>query len=69
MAIKHLTAAVAVLVALAAGAMAAPGGSPSVSTPVTELKFGPTGVSDGDDDFLASRRSRIQVERSFRHAL
>lgn len=47
MAIKHLTAAVAVLVGLAAGAMAASGGNPSISTPVTELKFGPTGVSDG----------------------
>ena len=26
---------------------AAPSGQPSVSTPVTELKYGPTGVSDG----------------------
>jgi beta-alanine degradation protein BauB len=33
--------------ALTAGAIAASGASPSVSTPVTELKFGPTGVSDG----------------------
>ena len=47
MAIKHLAATVAVLIGVAAGATAAPGGSPSVSTPVTELKFGPTGVSDG----------------------
>lgn len=33
--------------ALAAGPIAASGASLSVSTPVTELKFGPTGVSDG----------------------
>ncbi|MBX9650994.1 MAG: DUF4437 domain-containing protein [Xanthobacteraceae bacterium] len=47
MAIKYLAATVAVLIGVAASAMAAPAGSPSVSTPVTELKFGPTGVSDG----------------------
>ena len=47
MAIKRLTAAAAVLVSLVAGAIAASSGSPSVSTPVTELRFGPTGVSDG----------------------
>ena len=28
-------------------ALASPSGQPSVSTPVTELKYGPTGVSDG----------------------
>lgn len=33
--------------ALAVGPIAASGASLSVSTPVTELKFGPTGVSDG----------------------
>ncbi len=44
---KYLAAAAAVLVAVTSGAVAAAGGSPSVSTPVTELKFGPTGVSDG----------------------
>jgi hypothetical protein len=47
MKIKILTAAAAVLVTLTVGTMAASGGSPSVTTPVTELKFGPTGVSDG----------------------
>ncbi|MET3107500.1 hypothetical protein AAKU67_001431 [Oxalobacteraceae bacterium GrIS 2.11] len=33
--------------ALAFHASAAPGNYPSVSTPVTDLKYGPTGVSDG----------------------
>ena len=28
-------------------AFAGPSGQPSVSTPVTELKYGPTGISDG----------------------
>jgi len=28
-------------------ALAAPSGQPSVSMPVTELKYGPTGISDG----------------------
>jgi len=28
-------------------ALGAPSGQPSISTPVTELKYGPTGVSDG----------------------
>ena len=45
---KSLTAMAAVfLTALTAGAIAASGRSPSVSTPVTNLKFGPTGVTDG----------------------
>ena len=46
--IKLLTAAAAVFLSvLSTGAIAASGGSPSASTPVTALKFGPTGVSDG----------------------
>lgn len=28
-------------------ALAAPSGQPSVSTPITDLKYGPTGISDG----------------------
>ena len=45
---KSLTAMAAVfLTALTAGAIAASGRGPSVSTPVTNLKFGPTGVTDG----------------------
>ncbi len=45
---KFLAAMAAVfLTALTAGAIAASGGKPSVSTPVTNLKFGPTGVTDG----------------------
>ena len=37
----------AVIAALSVAAMAAPGGKPSVSTPVTQLTYGATGVSDG----------------------
>lgn len=47
MSIKSLTISATILVALTVGAIAASGAGPSVSTPVTELKFGPTGVSDG----------------------
>jgi len=36
-----------VLFALTSGVIAATGGGSSVSTPVSELKFGPTGVTDG----------------------
>ena len=44
---RLLTAAAATFfAALTAGAIAASDASPSVSTPVTELRFGPTGVSD-----------------------
>ena len=32
----------------AVGSLALAGNTPSVSTPVTELKYGPTGVSDGN---------------------
>jgi len=46
--IKSSTALAAVfLAALAASAIAASAGGSSVSTPVTNLKFGPTGVTDG----------------------
>lgn len=46
--INYLTAVAAVVVtAFAGGAIAASGNRASVSTPVTDLKFGPTGVSDG----------------------
>jgi hypothetical protein len=38
---------VAVATAFSLGAAADPAGMPSVSTPVTELRYGPTGVSDG----------------------
>ena len=37
----------AVLTALSFAAVAGPSAKPSVSTPVTELRYGPTGVSDG----------------------
>src|SRR5260370_35184165 len=37
----------AVLTALSFGVTASPEGKPSVSTPVTEIKYGPTGVTDG----------------------
>jgi hypothetical protein len=37
----------AILTALSFGAVAGPEGKPSVSTPVTELKYGVTGVTDG----------------------
>jgi hypothetical protein len=39
--------AAVLLAALPFGSIAAVAGGPSVSTPVTSLKFGPTGVSDG----------------------
>jgi hypothetical protein len=46
--IKSSTAiAAGFLTILAFGAIAASAGGPSVSTPVTNLKFGPTGVTDG----------------------
>jgi hypothetical protein len=46
--IKSSTAIAAVfLTILAFGAVAASAGGSSVSTPVTNLKFGPTGVTDG----------------------
>jgi hypothetical protein len=48
MATKHaLYIGSAVLCALSYAALAGISGKPSVSTPVTELKYGPTGVSDG----------------------
>jgi beta-alanine degradation protein BauB len=43
---SHLLTA-AVLAAVSLAAVAGPAGRPSVSTPVTELRYGPTGVSDG----------------------
>ncbi len=42
-----LLMAIAALAALAGAAVAGTVGKPSVSTPVTELTYGPTGVSDG----------------------
>lgn len=36
-----------ILAGLAVAALAAPSGQPSVSVPITQLKFSPTGVSDG----------------------
>jgi hypothetical protein len=46
--IRSSTAVSAVFLALlAAGSIAAAAGGASVNTPVTDLKFGPTGVSDG----------------------
>ena len=48
MATKHpLLIGVAALAALSCVAVAGTLGKPSVSTPVTELTYGPTGVSDG----------------------
>ena len=39
--------AIALFAAVTTHASAAPGNYPSISTPVTDLKYGPTGVSDG----------------------
>jgi hypothetical protein len=49
MAIKYpqIVVGAAVVAVLSCVAIASNLGSPSVSTPVTELKYGPTGVSDG----------------------
>lgn len=48
MATKHLFfMGAAVLAVLSCPAFAGTSGKPSVSTPVTELKYGPTGISDG----------------------
>jgi len=44
---RTLVLAGAVTAALSLGALAGPAGTPSVSTPVTQLAYGPTGVSDG----------------------
>ena len=56
---KSLTAMVATFfTALTVGAIAASGGNSSVSTPVTNLKFGPTGVTDGVHGELYARRLR-----------
>jgi hypothetical protein len=38
---------VAAVAAISVAAIAAPEGKPSISTPVTQLTYGPTGVSDG----------------------
>ena len=44
---RNTTIGAAVLACIAIAASAAPEGSPSVSIPVTQLKYGPTGVADG----------------------
>src|ERR1700722_11866125 len=38
---------VSTLLGVSLVALAAPSGQPSVSTPITDLKYGPTGISDG----------------------
>jgi hypothetical protein len=45
--IKSSTAAIAVFLALAVSSIAVAAGGASINTPVTDLKFGPTGVTDG----------------------
>lgn len=45
--IRSMLIGTLVVGALSAVALADPSGQPSVSTPVTQIKYGPTGVSDG----------------------